>query len=101
RPRNSLGVPVFQPLAASFLRLLSRIVVLLQTPTANLQYRLRRLRGFLGKDLRDYDCIGVDAIYQPPFARHIIDPQFMAAWHDTGHGSRLRHGEQVSPLEPP
>ncbi len=44
-PRNFFGVPSFQPLASSFLRLLSRTVVLLQTLAAGSDNGVGRHNG--------------------------------------------------------
>jgi hypothetical protein len=55
-------------LAASLLRLLTRIIVLLQSPTADSKYRLRRFHGLLGKDFRNHNCIRIDAIYETPLS---------------------------------
>jgi hypothetical protein len=43
------------------------------------------LRGLLGKNLKDHNRVGINAVYQAPIVRLVVYPQLMAsganAWH--------------------
>jgi hypothetical protein len=75
-PRKSLAVPTFQPLASSFLRLLSCIVILLQAPTTRVNYALWGCGGFLRKMLRE-----------PRLRHHRSCRSFSSCYHRQEHAA--------------
>src|SRR3990170_704376 len=63
RPRNSLALPTFQPLASRRFLFSSRIVVLPESLPTGADHRLRRRGGLLAKHLDDHNGIRISAIY--------------------------------------
>src|ERR1700735_5258478 len=84
-PRNSFGVPILQPLDSSFLRLLSRTVVLLQTLAARCNYGLGRSTGLLREDLQNYNGVGINPVDHPPVTAGANDSQLVASRGDAWH----------------
>ena len=62
-----------QPLAANLYLLLSRTLVLLQPPLANINDILWCLDRLLREDVKNHDGILVNPIHDPPCATHIHD----------------------------
>src|SRR5450432_166782 len=101
KPSNSFALPIFQPLDSSFLRLLSRISVLLQAIPARCYNAFGRLTGFLGEHLKNHNCVLIDPVQHTPLALRIIDSQLMAAWPNACHRPGLRHRKGLAALQLP
>src|SRR5580698_6065250 len=76
-PSNSLALPTFQPLDSSFLRLLSRIFVLLQAIPASCYNAFGRLPGLLGEHFKYHNCVFINPIQDAPGGIRVIDSQLM------------------------
>src|SRR5579863_1217676 len=100
-PRRSLVLPSFQPLDSSFLRLFSRIVILLKALPASVNDGFGCLTGLLGKYFENHNGIGVDSIHDAPGTGDVVYAQLMASRPDTSHRPRLRHRQQFTALELP
>ncbi len=72
-PRKSFGAPILQPFASSFLRLLSRIVVLLQTLAAGGNHGFGRRSGLFGEDFQNQNGVGIDPVDQGPIVVSVDD----------------------------
>src|ERR1700733_2938171 len=100
-PRRSLALPSFHPFDSSFLRLLSRIVILLKAFPASVNDGFGRLTGFLGKYFENYNGIVVDSIHDAPGSGEIVNSKLMASRPHARHWPRLRHRQQFTALKLP
>jgi len=98
-PRNSLVVPIRQPLASSFFRFPSRIVIFPEPSPAGFDYVFGRCPSFFAEDLQDYDGIWVSPIDKAPCRLAIFDPQLVASWSYGRHRPRVWHLEALASLK--
>jgi hypothetical protein len=61
--------------------------------------RLWRLRGLLGKNLKDHNRIGINAVYQAPIFRLVLYPQLMASGTDAWHWPGMGQGQRLATLQ--
>jgi hypothetical protein len=88
-------------LDSSFLRLLSRIFILLQAISARCYDTFWRLPGFLGKYVKYHNRVLIDPIQDTPRAVRVIDSQLIAARSNAWHRPGLRHRKGLAALQPP
>src|SRR6056297_275372 len=101
RPRKSGASPTSQPASVNFLRLLARIVVLLETSLAGLDDFIRRRRSFLAEDIADNDRVDICSVDNSPGRSIVGNPKFVAAPADSGHGTRVWKAQFIAPLKLP
>jgi len=97
--RNSLTLPIFQPLASNRLFFSSRIFILLKSSFARLNDGSRCLRGLFAEDFQDHDGIRLDSVHNAPRGVGVIDAQLVAPRPNGRHGPGVRHSKQLAPLQ--
>src|SRR5208282_5070737 len=100
-PSSSLALPTFQPLDSSFLRLLSRIFLLLQATPARCNNTLGRLAGLLGEHFKNHNSVFIDQIQDAPGGARVVDARLMAARPNSWHRPGLGHRQSFAALQLP
>ena len=97
--RNSAVEPIFQPFFSKLFCFCLFIFIILYSFFTHIYNTLRRLLRFLFEYFKNYYCVIINSLNNPPSIPFVIYSQFIAIRTYTRHWSRMWHFQFLSHLK--